>query len=274
MKTRYRLIRRGVRNNAFYCVDKHTGKRTSLCTATEAEAQQIVEAKNQAERQPVLNLQIAKAYLAATDATFVNRTWREVMAEFIKTKTGTNRTRSERAVLDKSFDSIRDLPVLETRPEHFLKVLQSPGFPPTITCGGFTILPWTWAGVLGRCCPNAGGQRFVTRRNAPSRRPSMRKSSPPRPSGRRRRGVGRRDGDFRGPTRTTSRTAGPITRCGGCSDRRRISLPTTKARRQAGIRRLLTGRIRPPVRWGILRPMDLGWMTWRGTWRNGVRIGI
>jgi integrase len=125
MKTRYRLIRRGGRNNAFYCVDKHTGKRTSLRTATEEEAQQIVEAKNQAERQPVLNLQIAKAYLAATDESFVNRTWCQVMAEFIKTKTGTNRTRSERAVLDKSFDSIRDLQLIETRPEHFLRVLES-----------------------------------------------------------------------------------------------------------------------------------------------------
>jgi hypothetical protein len=61
MKTRYRLIRRGVRNGAFYCVDTTTGKRTSLRTGSEDEARQIVEAKNQAERQPVLNLQIAKA---------------------------------------------------------------------------------------------------------------------------------------------------------------------------------------------------------------------
>jgi DUF2075 family protein len=29
MKTRYRLIRRGIRGNAFYCVDTQTGKRTS-----------------------------------------------------------------------------------------------------------------------------------------------------------------------------------------------------------------------------------------------------
>jgi hypothetical protein len=32
MKTRYRLIRRGIRNNAFYCVDTTTGKRTNLRT--------------------------------------------------------------------------------------------------------------------------------------------------------------------------------------------------------------------------------------------------
>ena len=61
MKTRYRLIRRGVRRGAFYCVDNKTGKRTSLRTDSEEEARQIVETKKQAERKPVLNLQIAKA---------------------------------------------------------------------------------------------------------------------------------------------------------------------------------------------------------------------
>ena len=64
MKARYRLIRRGIRGGAFYCVDSTTCKRTSLGTTNPDEAQQIIEAKNQAERQPVLNLQIAKAYLA------------------------------------------------------------------------------------------------------------------------------------------------------------------------------------------------------------------
>ena len=49
-------------------MDTSTGKRTSLQTGSEDEAQQIIQAKNQAERQPVLNLQIAKAYLAGTDS--------------------------------------------------------------------------------------------------------------------------------------------------------------------------------------------------------------
>jgi hypothetical protein len=58
----------------FYCVDKTTGKRTSLKTTNRDEAQQIIEAKNQSERQPVLNLQIAKAYLAGTDNGITTRT--------------------------------------------------------------------------------------------------------------------------------------------------------------------------------------------------------
>jgi len=54
--TRYRLSRRGCRGDKFYCVDTQTGKRVNLGTTSEDEAQQIIEAKNTAERQPVLNL--------------------------------------------------------------------------------------------------------------------------------------------------------------------------------------------------------------------------
>jgi hypothetical protein len=66
MKARYRLIRRGVRGGAFYCVDTGTGKRTSLGTSDEDTARQILEAKNNAVRQPAINLQIAKAYMVTT----------------------------------------------------------------------------------------------------------------------------------------------------------------------------------------------------------------
>ena len=77
MKTRYRLTFRGIRGGMFYCVDKITGKRTSLQTTNKDEAQRIVEAKNNSVRQPVLNLQIAKAYLAGTDNGIATRTWRQ-----------------------------------------------------------------------------------------------------------------------------------------------------------------------------------------------------
>jgi len=41
MNTRYRLTFRGSRGGMYYCVDKTTGKRTSLQTANQDEAQQI-----------------------------------------------------------------------------------------------------------------------------------------------------------------------------------------------------------------------------------------
>ena len=122
MKQRYVLFRR---EGVFYCEDTTTGKQTSLRTRNEAEALALLNAKNESVRQPALNLKIAKAYLAAAAESFIKRTWREIMHEFVRTKSGSNRTRSERAVLDKSCDSIRDLQLIETRPEHFLQVLEN-----------------------------------------------------------------------------------------------------------------------------------------------------
>ena len=55
-------------------MDKTTGKRTSLQTTDRDEAQQIVDAKNQTERQPLLNRPLSKAYLAGTDAGMTTRT--------------------------------------------------------------------------------------------------------------------------------------------------------------------------------------------------------
>ena len=95
MKTRFRLIRRGIRGGAYYCVDGQTGKRTSLGTTSEDEARQIIAAKNQAERQPVLNLQIAKAYLSGSDSAFATRTWGQAIALIASTKKGANKSRWE-----------------------------------------------------------------------------------------------------------------------------------------------------------------------------------
>src|SRR5271167_5249747 len=125
MKTRYRLTRRGIRGDKFYCVDKTTGKRTSLGTTNQDEARQIVEARNQSERQPVLNLQIAKAYLAGTDSGVSTRTWQHAMEILINNKHGSNQERWRRAVPDKAFDLIRHRTIIETKGELLLKVLHT-----------------------------------------------------------------------------------------------------------------------------------------------------
>src|SRR5437879_11424170 len=123
MKTRYRLIRRGVRGGAFYCVDNNTGKRTSLRTGSEDEARQIVEAKNQAQRQPVLNLQIAKAYLAGTDNGITTRTWQDAIDALINTKQGANRERWQRVCTDRALNPIWRQVIIETSGEKLLKIL-------------------------------------------------------------------------------------------------------------------------------------------------------
>lgn len=125
MKTRFRLIQRGERGGAFYCVDTQTGQRTSLQTTDPDAARQIVFAKNQALRQPAINLQIARAYLAAGDPAVATRTWQHVMDEILKQKKGSTRERWKSLVQSHDLDPIRDLAVLETRPEHFLRLLDS-----------------------------------------------------------------------------------------------------------------------------------------------------
>jgi len=108
----------------FYCVDKQTGKRQSLGTRDEDEAKQIVDAKNNATRQPVLNLQIAKAYLVGSDTGIAQRTWQQALDALTNSKKDGNRERWQRAGKDKAFDLIRNQVIIETQGETLLKVLQ------------------------------------------------------------------------------------------------------------------------------------------------------
>jgi integrase len=121
MKQRYILFRR---SGVFYHEDTTTGKQLSLRTKDEAEARTLLNAKNESFRQPVLNRQIARTYLAATDSAMATRIWQVPMDEMTKTKTGSTRVRHECAMKDKAFDLIRNLPILETHAAHFLKVLE------------------------------------------------------------------------------------------------------------------------------------------------------
>jgi len=125
MNTRYRLIFRGLRGGMYYCVDKTTGKRTSLNTTNEEEARQLIEAKNQAERQPTLNLHIAKAYLAGTDNGINTRTWQQAFEALTNTKQGTNKERWLRVAKDRALAPLLPKIIIETQGELLLRVLQS-----------------------------------------------------------------------------------------------------------------------------------------------------
>jgi len=125
MNTRFRLIFRGVRGGMYYCVDKNTGKRTSLQTTNEDEARQIVEAKNIAERQPFLNLQIAKAYIAGTDAGINSRTWRDVLEAIVNTKHGPNKARWLNTAQDRALLPLLPRTIIDTKGDDLLRTMQS-----------------------------------------------------------------------------------------------------------------------------------------------------
>ena len=122
MNHRYILFRRA---GVFYSQDTTTGKQISLRTKNESEAVTLLHSKNEAHRQPILNLQIARTYLTAADPEVAKRTWQMPMNEMTKTKTGSTRIRHERAMKDGAFDLIRNLPIIETHSAHLLKVLET-----------------------------------------------------------------------------------------------------------------------------------------------------
>jgi hypothetical protein len=80
MRPQFRIYRRktGGRN---YLHNDLTGKKESLHTSDRATAMRLWHAKNEAGQLPAINLQIARAYLAATDPQIAKRTWQNVMDE-------------------------------------------------------------------------------------------------------------------------------------------------------------------------------------------------
>jgi integrase len=121
MKQRYGILKRpwGV----FYAKDKLTGKQESLGTRSKQEALRLLHAKNEALVQPMINRQIARAYLSATDPAAALRDWQFVMDEVLKTVKGPTKDRWLTAIKDKAYAAIKALPLAETRAEHFLKAL-------------------------------------------------------------------------------------------------------------------------------------------------------
>ena len=124
MRQQYRLYRRK-NGGRYYIHDDVTGKQESLGTSDRATAVRLFHSKSEAVQQPAVNLQIARAYLAASDPQIATRNWQFVMDEMVKLKKGETQHRWQTAIKDKAFNIIRHLPILETRPENFLRVLET-----------------------------------------------------------------------------------------------------------------------------------------------------
>jgi len=123
MKLNYRLFRR--HNGIYFCEDRQTHRQESLRTKDKSEAVRLLNAKNEARENPLLNRQIARTYLAAVDPDIVKRCWRYTLEELIKTKFDENARRWRIFSKDRAISPILDLPLIETRAEHFLGVLNA-----------------------------------------------------------------------------------------------------------------------------------------------------
>ena len=121
MKLRYRLFRK--KSGIFFLEDRMNRKQESLKTRDKIVATRLLHARNEAHQQPAINLQIARAYLMASDPLVAKRTWMHVAETMTQTKHGPTRDRYERAVKDKAFGRISNLRLIETQAEHFLDTL-------------------------------------------------------------------------------------------------------------------------------------------------------
>jgi integrase len=77
---------------------------------------------NEAQRQPILNLSLARAYLIAHDPKMITRTWSEVMDEMATHGIPTTQERCARAFCSKAYNPIRHKPLVQTTAEDLLAV--------------------------------------------------------------------------------------------------------------------------------------------------------
>lgn len=121
MRQKYRMFLRG---SVYWTQDNTTGKQESLGTKDRTEARRLFNAKNEACRQPIINMQIARAYLFVGDPESTKRTWQAVMDEIVKLKHDETLRRWKVAIKDKAMDGLRSLPLMETRAEHLLRAME------------------------------------------------------------------------------------------------------------------------------------------------------
>lgn len=103
--------------------DRSTRVQKSLRTRDREEAEKLVQAYNDTVNQPIFNLALARVYLAGSDPALLTRTWQDVMDHIVARRGGDTRRRWAVAIQDENFECIRQLKVVETRPEHFTQVL-------------------------------------------------------------------------------------------------------------------------------------------------------
>jgi len=77
--------------------------------------------------QPAFNGHLARTYLSAGDPLITKRNWQWVMDALLISKTAWSTSTQDRylsSVSEKSLDPIREVALIETRPEHFLNVIR------------------------------------------------------------------------------------------------------------------------------------------------------
>jgi len=125
VQQKYRLYRRC--NGRFYWQENDSSKQGSLQTSDRREAEKLLNAMNESQRQPILNLSLARTYFAAHDPKLTTRTWQEAMDEMATHGIETTQDRCRRAFASNAYNPIRDKPLVQTIASDLLSTLHSNG---------------------------------------------------------------------------------------------------------------------------------------------------
>jgi len=122
---KYRLLKMNSRGGRYYAEEIATGLRQTLKTKDLQEAQKLLHALNEAHRNSFLNQRMAQAYMAGSDPDAMTRNWQAVLDAIVASKPEGSDTRYRwgTASKDEAFNPIRKKPLLDTRPELLLAVL-------------------------------------------------------------------------------------------------------------------------------------------------------
>ena len=115
------------KSGQWYGEEAATRRQFSLRTRVEQEAATKIHALCEALRNPLLNRDIGRIYLAGADPKLATRTWQEVMNVYSTGGKKSSVERKEREFASDVYDPIRDLPLNETLADHFLAVLNAGG---------------------------------------------------------------------------------------------------------------------------------------------------
>src|SRR5437588_9315565 len=112
VQLKYRLYRR--RNGVFYWQENDSSKQGTLRTTDKREAETLLNAMNESHREPILNLNLARAYLAAHDPKMAQRTWLAVMDEMATYGIPSTQERCARGFHSNAYNPIRNIPLVQT----------------------------------------------------------------------------------------------------------------------------------------------------------------
>src|SRR5437667_5456527 len=125
VQLKYRLYRR--RNRTFYWQENSSKKQGTLRTTDKREAERLLNAMNESHRRPTINLNLARAYLAAYDPKMAQRTWQAVMDEMATHGIPSTQVRCARGFRSKAYDPIRNKPLVQTTGEDLLTIIHANG---------------------------------------------------------------------------------------------------------------------------------------------------